>query len=84
MASQDMIDELARRGQQIYDQRLRAKLEKTHHGEFLAIEPDSGDYFLGRSLDDAINACREAHPDRLCYGMRIGYSAAIEIGNSFE
>ena len=60
MASQQS-QELARRAGVIYEQRLRAQLEHTHPDEFVAIEPDSGDYFLGRTLSDAIQAARSAH-----------------------
>ena len=61
MASQQS-QELARRAGVIYEQRLRAQLEHTHPDEFVAIEPDSGDYFLGRTLSDAIQAARSAPP----------------------
>jgi len=72
--------ELVRRAEQIYEQRLRTELEKAHHGEFVAIEPDSGDHFVGRTLEDAIGAARRAHPQRLSYTLRIGYPVALEIG----
>jgi hypothetical protein len=81
MVPDEVLEDLARRGQQIYDERLRAELEKTHDGQFVAIEPDSGDYFLGRNLTEAFEACRQAHPGRLCYGLRVGEPAAIEIGS---
>ena len=34
------------RAKQIYAERLQAALEADHRGRFVAIEPDSGDYFL--------------------------------------
>ena len=46
-----------------YEQRLKAQLEPAHNGEFIAIEPDSGDYYLGRHMEDATTAFRAAHPD---------------------
>ena len=74
--------EIARRGQAIFDERLRTQLEKTHRDFFIAIEPDSGDYFLGRTLDEAIGTGRKAHPDRLFYALRIGHPTALEIGSA--
>ena len=77
----EQTDDLVRRGQEIYDQRLKALLEPAHVNEFLAIEPESGRYFLGKTLSQAINAAREAYPDRLSYALRIGHRAAIHIGS---
>ena len=79
MASQQS-QELARRAGVIYEQRLRAQLEHTHPDEFVAIEPDSGDYFLGRTLSDAIQAARSAHPARLPFILRVGHKATVELG----
>ncbi len=70
MASQQS-QELTRRAGVIYEQRLRAQLEHTHPDEFVAIEPDSGDYFLGHILSDAIQAARSAHPARLPFILRV-------------
>jgi hypothetical protein len=79
MSSQD-LEELARNAKRIYEQRLRAELEDAHRNEFVAVEPISGDYFLGQSLSDAIGAAREAHPDRLVHTLRIGHQAAVHLG----
>jgi hypothetical protein len=73
--------EIARRGEEIYSQRLRDQLEKTHWGFFVSIEPDSGDYYLGRRLEEAIGAARRAHPDKVTYTNRVGFPTAVEIGN---
>lgn len=77
--SSSQKSQLAEDGERIYRERLKAQLERTHLGQFVAIEPISGDYFLGRSLSEAIGAGRKAYPDRLMYGMRIGYSSAVQF-----
>jgi hypothetical protein len=64
--------DLARRAKALYNEQLRADLEATHRGEFCSIEPDSGDWFLGASMIDAINAAKAAHPDRLFFSLRSG------------
>ena len=72
--------DVARRAKQLYEANLRTKLEATNRNDFVAIEPDSGDYFFGKTLSEAIQASRAAHPDRLAFAMRIGHSTAVNIG----
>jgi hypothetical protein len=64
----------------IYEERLRAMLEQSHMNEFVAIEPISGEYFLGRTLSDAIGASRSKYPNRLVHALRVGHEAAIHFG----
>jgi len=70
---------LAEPAERIYDERLRQALEQSHHGWYLAIEPASGDYYLGRTMSEAIQRSRQAHPDRPAYCRRIGYPVAVEL-----
>ena len=72
--------ELLRRAELIYEQRLKAALEKSHPNYFVAIEPDSGDYFLGGTLSEAAAAAREAYPDRRISLLRVGHRAAVHMG----
>jgi len=72
--------EVLQRSEEIYRNRLKEILEPTHRGEFVAIEPDSGDYYLGKKMIDVMLACQAAHPDRLSHIMRVGFPAAVEIG----
>jgi hypothetical protein len=79
MATPDSRD-LVRRAELIYEQRYKKALEATHRDSFVAIEPDSGDYFLGRTLSEASAAARQAYPDRRTYVLRVGHSATVHIG----
>jgi len=74
------LDELVRTAEEIYATRLKAVLEPEHMGEFVVIEPESGDYFLGRTLSEAGRAARRSHPDRLTHTMRVGHKAALHFG----
>ena len=56
------------------------ELEATHADEFVAIEPDSGDYFLGQTLSGAIQAARSTYPERISFAMRVGHKATVELG----
>jgi hypothetical protein len=79
MPHQDVV-ELSRQAESLYDQRYRQQLEASHPNEFVAIEPQSGDYFLGRTLSEAIQRARRRYPDRRPHALRIGHAAAVHFG----
>ncbi|MBT5019966.1 hypothetical protein OAF98_00850 [Planctomicrobium sp.] len=73
-------ENIAEKARQIYENKLRAELEEHSMNKFVAIEPLSGDYFLGETLSDAIGAARTKYPYRLAHALRVGRKAAIEFG----
>lgn len=68
------------RAKQIYADRLQQDLEANHVNRFVAIEPESGDHFLGDTFDQAVRSARAKFPMRLSHTIRIGHSAAFHIG----
>ncbi len=72
-------DSIAAAARPIFES-IRGPLEKAHMNRFVAIEPISGEYFLGDTLSDAIGASREKHPTRLVHAFRVGHQAAIHFG----
>ena len=76
--------ELSRRALAIYDERLKDCLEKSHLDYFVAIEPDSGDYFLGQTLSEAIAAARKTYPDRVAHALRVGHKTAVHFGGMWQ
>ena len=71
---------LSQEGKRVYQERLKAILEPEHVGRFVAIEPNSGRYFLGDSGAEALIAARDAMPESLFFLARVGYPAAHRIG----
>jgi hypothetical protein len=71
---------VARKAQTIYEQKLRRFLESTNLNDFVAIEPESGDYYLGKTLSQAIQAARAAHPESLPFAVRVGHPTTVELG----
>lgn len=76
----EVTDALAESGQRLYDERLRALLEPEQAGRFVAIEPESGRYFLGDTGIAALRAARGALPDKLFYLLRVGHEVAYRVG----
>lgn len=71
---------VAEEARRIYESQLRRKLEATHTGKYVCLEPTSGNYFLGDTFDEAVNAALVACPGRLTHTLRIGYTAALHLG----
>lgn len=43
-------------------------------GMIAVIEPDTGDYYLAKTLTDGLKAMMTRHPGKIFYSIRIGYS----------
>lgn len=54
----------------------RDRLEVEHPGQFVAIEVESGDYFLGTTIQEADEKASAKHPGSVFYIVRIGRRAA--------
>jgi hypothetical protein len=65
--------------QKIYEDRFKSELERSHLHYFVAIEPESGEYFLGQTLSEASSACREVYPERRACVLRVGHAAALHL-----
>jgi hypothetical protein len=73
-------DDLVERGQTAYRERLASILEPSHTGEFVAVEPESGRYFLGSTASAALVAAHASMPNNLFYLTRVGRETAHTVG----
>ena len=72
------IDNVGERGQAVYDAKIRHLVEGgVHHGKFIAVEPDSGDYVIRDRIVDAMLDMRAKRPNTYSHVIRIGHKAAI-------
>jgi hypothetical protein len=68
------------RAKRLYADQLQAVLDPQHRDRFVAIEPESSEYFLGDTFDEAVKSARAKHPARLSHTIRIGHHAAFYLG----
>src|SRR5437588_5605827 len=73
-------EEIGRRGREIYETRLRDKLEPEHIGKYLVIDIETGEYEMDEDGDAASLRARKKKPDGVRYGMRVGHRAWGRIG----
>ncbi len=70
--------ESVRRGEKVYA-RIKTQLEPQYSGKYVAIEVDSGDFFVDEDSTKALLQARKKHPKAIFYLARIGYRAAFKM-----
>jgi len=58
--------------------------EAKHKGMVVAIDPDSGNYFLGKDTITAVGKGRKTLPHAVFYCIRIGYLGVEQIRGGFR
>ena len=73
-------EEVGRRGQALYEQQIRDKVETENEGKFLVLDITTGAYEIDE--DDLVASDRllAKYPRAVVYGLRIGYPSAYRLG----
>ena len=71
---------VAESAKKVYDEDLRPRLEQEHKDDFVAIEPTSRRFILGKTFLEVALAAKKAFPDKKSFVIRIGHEAAFHIG----
>lgn len=58
---------------------IKDEMEEKHHGDYVMIEVDGGDYFVGEMPEEALKKAEAVHPDKAFCLIRIGYKAAHKL-----
>lgn len=73
-------EEVARRGQELYEREIRRKVEPEHEGRFLVLDIESGDYEIADEDLTASEGMLARRPDAVLYGLRVGRDYAYRLG----
>ena len=68
--------EIAQKGIQVY-QKISKQIEKDYSGDFVAIEVESGEYFLGQTQVEAIEKAKKHFPTKIFYLMKVGFPTVV-------
>lgn len=74
------MSEVAQLGKQFYENHLKSVLEPQENGKFVAIEPESENYFIGVTAVEAIKKGKTSFPQKILFLARIGFPSAYKIG----
>jgi hypothetical protein len=80
-------EEISRRGEEIYQNELRSKIEAGNIGKLVSIDVETGDYEIGSDSFGDLDAplrLHAKHADAAIYTLRIGYNAVVALGGILE
>ena len=68
---------IAQRGEELYQEKYRAKYETEHSDEFLAIDVTTGQVYLAATPEEALKTARDESPVGLFHLIQIGQPGAF-------
>ena len=78
-------EEIAQRGEEIYDRSLRDKVEtKENIGRIIAIDIETGDYAIDDDVFAAGHGLVAKHPGAATWTKRVGYNAVYALGGALR
>ncbi|MCP4712914.1 MAG: hypothetical protein GY869_30165 [Planctomycetes bacterium] len=77
-------EEVETRGEAIYGQQIRTKVEAKNEGKFLIIDIETGEYEIDPDDLMATKRLLAKRPNAVLYGLRIGFPTAYRIGGHFS
>jgi hypothetical protein len=77
-------EEVARRGDEIYERDIKPQVEPDHINRIVAIDIDSGDYAVADRVWEAVDLLRARRPDAIVWGVRVGHRALRRYGRRFR
>ncbi len=75
-------EEIARRGNEIYESKIRPVVESAHLGKFLVLDVDTAEYEIDSDEIKAFDRAIARHPHGTLYLIRIGQVAAHQLGGN--
>ena len=73
-------EEMARRGQELYESGIRQQVEAGNEGKIVAIDIETGEFAVGETVVAATDQLFERNPDAQPFGIRIGHRAVYHFG----
>jgi hypothetical protein len=71
---------IVRRGREIYEGEIRARLGPEHDGAFVAVDVTTGTWEVGGDDVEVSDRLLRSNPEAVLYLLRVGRPAAYRIG----
>jgi hypothetical protein len=73
-------EEMAKRGQELYESQVRAQVEAGNEGKIVAIDIETGAFEVDDYVTPATNRLFERYPNAQPWGIRVGHRAVYQVG----
>lgn len=80
MDAHEQKSDLADRALAVYDEHLKADLERDHFGKLIAVEPESGGYVVATDFQEFVKKTAAKFGGAPTYMFRVGGGGAVRIG----
>jgi hypothetical protein len=78
-------DEVGERGQALYDQKIRQRVETEENiGKVVVIDIETGEFGVDDTGRESERRLHRKHPGAALYAIRIGYNAYAAVGGSLK
>ena len=73
-------EQVVRRGQELYEERIRPELDEDERGKFVVVDIETGDYEVDADELRALKRAKAKNPEAVLYMLRLGYPTAYRLG----
>ena len=77
-------EEFARRGDELYERKVRPNIDINDEGKFVVIDIDTGDYEIDNDELDAYDRLIARHPEAQVWVMQVGSRYARRFGPRYQ
>ncbi len=72
--------EVVQRGEAVYSNEIRARVEPTYNGQYVVLDVESGDYDVDANKLAALDRLLARRPEAVPYIVRAGHLTAVTFG----
>ncbi len=80
--SQSSSHDIAARGQALFERKVLPGLDASAHGQFVALDVETGEYEIDRDELAALKRARGKRPGAPLYLLRVGHPTAYRVGKA--
>ncbi|MFQ3597191.1 MAG: hypothetical protein SNJ55_12800 [Chloroherpetonaceae bacterium] len=72
------------KGEQLYHQRFKQRLEPTHNNKIVCINCETEDFVMGKTVLDALEKAEAKYPNTFFHIRRVGFPAVYSLNGVYD
>lgn len=78
--SQDFkAEDFGKKSEDFYNTSVKSNLEPSYNGKYVALDYESGKYWIGETVSEAIEKAKKEYPQKLFYVVQVGSPTTFSI-----